>query len=253
MKVDYDQVAPTYRGRYTYDDYAEVEAAIRAIASDAVDLLEVGCGTGHWLTRFGGSNRRAVGVDPSTEMLRNADASLKGCCLVRGVAEALPFGDGEFDCVYAINALHHFSDSDAFIAEAARVLRAGGRFATVGLDPSTRIDQWYIYDYFPRALELDEQRYPSTVGVAAAMESAGFEEVSTAVAQHMPAAEPARAYLESPAFHRHTASQLSLLTDAEFEAGVERIWEDIHAGERTGVPAVLSADLRLYVTAGQLR
>ena len=84
------------------------------------------------------------------------------------------------------------------------------------------------------------------------MESAGFGELSISLAQHIPAAEPARAYLESPAFHRHTTSQLSILTDTEFEAGVASIWEDIRAGEESGVPALLTADLRLYLAAGQL-
>ena len=41
MKVDYDQVAPTYRARYAYNDYAEVEAAIGEIGSGCRDLLEV--------------------------------------------------------------------------------------------------------------------------------------------------------------------------------------------------------------------
>ncbi len=88
--------------------------------------------------------------------------------------------------------------------------------------------------------------------ITTALEFAGFVDVSTTVAQHMPASEPARAYLESEAFHRHTTSQLSLLTDAEFEAGVKRIWRDVQTDERSGRAPALTADLRLYVTRGRL-
>ncbi len=251
-KVDYDQVAATYRARYEHHDYGGVEAALTASAAGAVDLLELGCGTGHWLGALASGDRRNIGLDPSEEMLRNADLTVRGRALVRGVAESLPFAHESFDFVFAVNALHHFSDPGRAIAEAARVLRRGGRFATVGLDPSAGVDRWYIYDYFPRALDLDRQRYPTADRIRAAMDDAGFEEVLTSVAQHTPASEPARAYVESAAFHRHATSQLSLLTDAEFEEGVARIRRDIREGERSGAPAVLAADLRLYVTEGRL-
>ena len=39
--------------------------------------------------------------------------------------------------------------------EARRVLRAGGSLMSVGLDPHTALDQWWIYDYFPGALAAD--------------------------------------------------------------------------------------------------
>lgn len=252
MTVDYDRIAPTYRARYAQNDYAGVETAMRSIVEDRRAILEVGCGTGHWLTRFEGPDCRVFGVDASAGMLRRADPSLIGRSLTRGVAGDLPFTAGAFDCAFVINALHHFPSKRASIEEAARVLRPGGRFATVGLDPSTGIDQWYIYDYFPRALEADLQRYPSTDRIRSMMADAGFTEISTSVAQHIPASEPAQEYLESPAFHRHATSQLSLLTDDEFEDGVERIWNDVREGERTGTAASLTADLRLYITVGVL-
>jgi SAM-dependent methyltransferase len=252
MRLDYDQMAPTYGARYDDDPYPEIERAMLDLV-DCDDLLEVGCGTGHWLTRLAGPQRRLFGVDPSMGMLRHAEVDLRGRRIVGGVAEALPFAAGRFDGVFAIHALHHFQDIEAFGREAARVLRPGGRVVTVGLDPSAGLDQWYIYDFFPGTLERDLSRYPSTARIRAALTAAGFDRISTSVAQHRSVRELARDHLESPAFHRHCASQLALLSDAEFDAGVTRIGNAIRAGDEDGSPAVLTRDLRLYLTTGRLR
>jgi SAM-dependent methyltransferase len=45
--------------------------------------------------------------------------------------QALPFGDGEFDCVVAAWMLYHLPDLDAGIAELGRVLRPGGTLVAV--------------------------------------------------------------------------------------------------------------------------
>src|SRR5215467_889490 len=59
------------------------------------------------------------------------------------------------DRIFAINAFHHFVDKRAFAGEARRVLRPAGRLLTIGLDPHTGLDQWWVYDYFPAALAAD--------------------------------------------------------------------------------------------------
>jgi hypothetical protein len=33
---------------------------------------------------------------------------------------------------------------------------------TIGLDPHTEIDQWYVYEYFEPVLEIDRLRYPAS-------------------------------------------------------------------------------------------
>lgn len=67
--------------------------------------------------RCGLALAREVGMD---ERLR---------CVV-GVAEQLPLASGRFDAIYAPGSLHHTLTSDA-LPEAARVLKPGGRFASV--------------------------------------------------------------------------------------------------------------------------
>lgn len=98
------------------------------------DVLEVGSGAGQcsrWIRTRGG---RAIGLDLSERQLqhsRRLDEST-GVTVpsVLGTATALPFADDSFDAVFSsFGALQFVSELDVAVAEAARVLRPGGRFA----------------------------------------------------------------------------------------------------------------------------
>ncbi len=50
--VNYDIIAPVYDRRYEENDYSGVERALLDFIGEdqSAQILEVGCGTGHWLT-----------------------------------------------------------------------------------------------------------------------------------------------------------------------------------------------------------
>ncbi|MFI8824653.1 class I SAM-dependent methyltransferase [Streptomyces sp. NPDC053431] len=107
---------------------------------DGARLLEVGCGLGMGCALALEEYRpdRVTGMDIHPQQLdraRRANADLldrtgpERLRLVRGAAERMPFEDAEFDCVYSVEAAQHFDDLGLFAAEAARVLRPGGRVA----------------------------------------------------------------------------------------------------------------------------
>ena len=74
--VEYDQVAKTYDRRYRENDYSGVEAALMTFIGEQFDqrVLEVGCGTGHWLRILDGSRGHVIGLDASAQMLVRAKA-----------------------------------------------------------------------------------------------------------------------------------------------------------------------------------
>lgn len=88
-------------------------------------ILDVGCGTGanlEMLSHFG----EAEGVDVSAEALAFCHA--RGIERVRlGAAEKLPFEDGSFDLVTALDVVEHLDDDAVGLREMRRVLRPEGR------------------------------------------------------------------------------------------------------------------------------
>lgn len=109
-------------------------------------VLDVATGTGlvarALVQRYGCA---VVGLDQSPEMLARARAQLKRdpalerlVTFVSGEAERLPFADGEFDHLTFTYLLRYVDDPDATLRELARVVRPGGRVASLefGVPPS---------------------------------------------------------------------------------------------------------------------
>ncbi len=120
----------------------EVEAAVLAHLGPGPfgDILDIGTGTGRLLDVLAPRAERAIGLDLSREMLALARANLdraghKNCSVRQGDLYALPFGADSFDAVTIHQVLHFLEDPGRAIAEAARVLRPGGRLIIVDFAP----------------------------------------------------------------------------------------------------------------------
>jgi ubiquinone/menaquinone biosynthesis C-methylase UbiE len=252
--VDYDPIARTYDKRYERNQYAEVEQALLQFVGNqrGLRILEVGCGTGHWLEKLHAYGHDITGLDFSAQMLTRAQALLPNIPLIRGRAESLPLPPTKFDRVFCINAIHHFANKPVFMAEVQRILHPSGRMLSVGLDPHTGLDEWYIYDYFPESLEIDKQRYPAWSALQEWMRNVGFEDCITREVEHWIIRLPAREILKQGRLDKAATSQLSVLTDTEYQRGIEKLHTDIKHAEEKGQTLILTADLRLYGTAGSI-
>ncbi|MEZ5294391.1 MAG: class I SAM-dependent methyltransferase [Vicinamibacterales bacterium] len=96
-------------------------------------ILDVATGTG-WTSRLVARRGATVtGVDIAAELVASARsrAAIEGLPIEYhvGDAEALPFGDGEFDAVVSTVGVMFASRPEAVAAELARVVRPGGRLA----------------------------------------------------------------------------------------------------------------------------
>ena len=114
-----------------------VEKAIQKALGDKPvgRLLDVGTGTGRMIELLGASASQATGVDKSSEMLRLARVKLEAAGIPSSLRQAdmyaLPLGDGSADSVVIHQVLHYAQNPAAALAEAARVLRPGGRLLVV--------------------------------------------------------------------------------------------------------------------------
>lgn len=86
--------------------------------------LDLGCGAGGMLGWLAAHGHEPVGVDSSETALGHARRRAPGCTVVSGTSTALPFPDGSFDGVLALDVLEHVDDR-ATLAEARRVSRPG--------------------------------------------------------------------------------------------------------------------------------
>lgn len=253
-RADYDQIAPTFDRRYERREYAGVERALREFAGDPSELciLEVGCGTGYWLNVLSAGNDNVMGLNFSSGMLARARTSLPATAFIRGTAQHLPLPSSSVDRVFCINAIHHFPDKPAFLREARRILRPGGRMLTVGLDPHAGRDRWHVYDYFKESLEIDKQRYPSSEQLHKWMVEAGFKDCVTREVEHWVSRLSAHETLKQGRLDQAVTSQLSVLTGDEYRRGMEHIQRDMERAEQEGQTLFLITDLQLYGTTASV-
>jgi len=140
------------------------EQALAAARLDApgLDTLDAGAGTGFTTEGIVAhvDAARVTMLDQSPHQLARAARrpALAACRRVLGDAEALPFSADAFDRYVSAGSIEYWPDPQRGIAEAYRVLRAGGVGVVIGpVRPAGRIaralaDLWML---FP---ELDEYR-----------------------------------------------------------------------------------------------
>jgi ubiquinone/menaquinone biosynthesis C-methylase UbiE len=132
-------------------------------------VLEIGFGPGTDIARASGAAAFVAGVDHSDVMLkqaskRNAEAIKQGKVeLQLGTAGKLPYPDGDFDKVFAINSAQFWRDQAKTMIEVARVLKPGG---------------WAVLAVQPRSKNATEETTKQAgIGLSKSLTAAGFQEV----------------------------------------------------------------------------
>lgn len=110
--------------------------ALTALLPPAWTVADLGCGAGTLAAALAPHVGRVIGVDQSAAMLRSARRRLDGAANVelhRAGLEALPLPTASCDAALAVLVLAYVAEVAPVLAEAARILRPGGRFVLVDL------------------------------------------------------------------------------------------------------------------------
>jgi ubiquinone/menaquinone biosynthesis C-methylase UbiE len=117
------------------DPDGHVMAAMRARAPWAGrTVLDLGCGSGYWLSGYADEAAEVIGVEPDPRLLPLAAGRDSRVRVLPGSAERIPLADQSVDVVHARFAYFFPPGCDPGLAEVMRVLRPGGTLVVVGND-----------------------------------------------------------------------------------------------------------------------
>ncbi|MQW76403.1 methyltransferase domain-containing protein [Nocardioides sp. dk4132] len=200
------------------------------------DVLEVGSGAGQcsrWIRTQGG---RAYGIDLSLRQLQHSRRiDLESGVVVPsvlGTATDLPFADASFDVVFSsFGALQFVRDIDVAVAETARVLRPGGRFAFSITHPT----RWMFPDDPGEAGLVASQPY---------WDRTPYVEVDDATGE-VSYVEHHRTLGDWVTLLAGAGFRITTLLEPEWPAGHDRVWGGWSAtrGRFTPGTAIFGADL----------
>ena len=149
----------------------------------ALDVADLGCGEGYLTIEAARWARRVIAIDRSADVLARGRAlaarrKVTNITWKRGLLTRLPLADASVDLALLSQALHHAEDPAVVLAEAARVLRPGGRVLI--LDLREHHETWVRDKLGDRWLGFDDRQ------MRRLLTGAGFADVVVRTGSHRP-------------------------------------------------------------------
>lgn len=166
-RVDRERAAEVVRARKRAQTWAESvagrmeryyspgrtwEATARALIGlqELGDVLDIACGDGVLAEMLAGHARSITAVDISPTLIQAASERLRpypNVRLLEADMHALPLEAGRFDPIFLMHALAYTKKAPEVLAEAARLLRPGGRLVVTALNAHQHKATMQAYDH----------------------------------------------------------------------------------------------------------
>ena len=233
QRVNYDRIAHLYdeplREHSLDPNLVQYMSERPDLQATRMRILDMGCGTGSQLS----ADRREfptplmVGLDLFLGMLRQAQKRAPGLAWVQGDSARAPFQDDCFDYITNQFSYPHVQGKAGMVAEIYRILKPGGRFVMTHIDPWSMTD-WIVYRYFPAARKRDFEDFWPVEEFKERLEAAGFKHIQ-ASREYQSKKENLKEFREY-AWQRYRTSQLMVLSEEDYQAGLAKIEEGLAKG-----------------------
>jgi ubiquinone/menaquinone biosynthesis C-methylase UbiE len=183
-------------------------------------ILDLGCGTGRFTAALGEAFAcPVVGVEPSGAMLGvGMSQSEFNIEWKQGQAEDIPLENGVVDLVFMSQVFHHLIDPQKALREINRVLSSAGYLAIRNGTREYNAELKWL-EFFPEALEIENERTPSQQELRETVCGQSFELVSQCTIYQLFATSYDE-YFEKVS--QRGLSALIVISDETFQSGLQR-------------------------------
>ncbi len=175
--IIYDKIGATYNVTRKADPFLTEKLYSLLNADNSGIYLDIGCGTGNYLTALSAKGLTLYGVDPSATMLERARENCPDAEFIQADSSSIHIADAFFDGAIAVLTIHHWQDMAAGLKEVRRVLKPGAPLVIFGFTGEQMRGYWLCH-YFPIMME-------TCAGLASGMDvwestlmDCGFQSVS---------------------------------------------------------------------------
>lgn len=213
-------------------------------------VIDIGCGTGNYTIALKRNQLTMTGVDISSTMIDNSRKKDPDITWVKSDATILPFEDATFNGAISTLVIHHYEELERPFKEVFRVLEKGRRYVIFTASPEQMKNYWLI-EYFPKAMEASLVQMPSFDTVTGALRNVGFSIVGSETFMVQPDLQDFFLYSGKykPEMYLNTevrkgiSTFASLALEEEIKKGCQRLRHDIDCGK---IYDVLSAYSSIY-------
>ena len=110
------------------------------------------------------------------------------------------------------------------------------------MNPHSGTDKWFIYDYFKETYQMDLSRYPAPKEIKDWLKTAGFKNIEFQIGERLQNKYVGEEIFPIP---KDFTSQLSLLSDQDYQVGIQKIKDTIALANSRNQKIEFTVDISL--------
>lgn len=237
MPAKYNKIGINYNQTRKVDAYLTEQLLKHLNPKKSGLYLDIGCGTGNYTSKLHEKGFQFIGIDPSIEMLKKAQAKNQNIQWKIGSAEKTDIPQNSVDGIIGTLTIHHWTNLKRAFSELAYILKPNGKIIIFTSTP-VQMKGYWLNHYFPKMLEDSIDQMPSLKVVEDAMNHSNIKIIKTETYNIKPDLEDQFLYCgkQNPELYfdesiRHGISSFSALANIEeVESGLATLRADINSG-----------------------